>query len=432
MDRISKVTRRDIFDLFKNGIEQEILFAKRIVKYSYYGRLDEVEFLERALGFDSIEVYDSRCENAKQYIQMHIRGGDYPKNWIFDDDRFKLMELKDDDFLGFVCEIFHPEVRDETKEWELFFGEINNLLKLDGLELYPADKISGRDVYRWRIYKKEPALFIPFSERNKKDIREKKINLRISNKARHQIYELLNKLDYTENLTNEIGWNYYKSISELSFDNIKQFYIPKNYRNDEYVESDNFEEFIKKTWPYSVLDAIEIFSRNLRNEDFENQINEIFKLNQLNIQFDNGYINYISADSKLYEIKVPIEEYGLDELIIDAKRFFDNGDKATAVEKLWDAFERLKTYYSPIMDKKQSANRIIKELSYGNKNIESIFCEEFKCLTHIGNDFRIRHHETTKKDIKKELHYEYFYKRCMALISVAMERIGRGEEIDKF
>lgn len=62
------------------------------------------------------------------------------------------------------------------------------------------------------------------------------------------------------------------------------------------------------------------------------------------------------------------------------------------------------------------------------KAYKELFEKEFYELTTIGNDFRIRHHETTKIDIENESHYEYFYKRCLSLISVAV-RYLEGDKI---
>lgn len=45
-----------------------------------------------------------------------------------------------------------------------------------------------------------------------------------------------------------------------------------------------------------------------------------------------------------------------------------------------------------------------------------MFNEEFKTLTKIGNEYRIRHHEKNKINILDDRHYEYFYKRCLSLI----------------
>ena len=425
MDHISKVTRRDILDLLRNGIEQESFFEKHTIRYPYYGRLDEVAFLERIFNFDSMSVYDSRCKNAKEDILRHTRNGDYSEDWVFDDERFGLMDLEDSLFLKFICEIFHPEVRDEKGEWLLFLNMINDLLKNDGFELYVINTISGRDLFGWKMYTNEPVLFIPFSIRNQEDIRNKKISLTISSVARYQIHQLLSKFDISENSIDEAGRYACKSVSDKAYEDIKLFYVPKNYRNNDYIEANNFEEFVKNTSPYCVLDVIESFDNNLDSTTFRDQINTILKLNQLGIKLVNGKISSECCDAELYGVSVPAGETGLEELLREAKKFYDEGDKATAVEKLWDAFERLKTYYSPTLDKKNSTVRIVKELAYSNDPMYAVFNDECKLLTSIGNNFRIRHHEKSKIEISEDLHYDYFYKRCMALISVALERLSK-------
>lgn len=57
---------------------------------------------------------------------------------------------------------------------------------------------------------------------------------------------------------------------------------------------------------------------------------------------------------------------------------------------------------------------------------KELFEKEFHELTAIGNNFRIRHHETTKTDIEDNRHYDYFYKRCLSLISVAIQYLDSG------
>lgn len=91
-----------------------------------------------------------------------------------------------------------------------------------------------------------------------------------------------------------------------------------------------------------------------------------------------------------------------------------------AVEKLWDAFERLKTYYTNV-NKQDSANKIISDMAAGNEDYINLFTEEFKKLTKVGNDFRIRHHETDKIEIADIRYYDYFFNRCLSLIALAVQ-----------
>lgn len=91
-----------------------------------------------------------------------------------------------------------------------------------------------------------------------------------------------------------------------------------------------------------------------------------------------------------------------------------------ATEKLWDAFERLKTYF-PDEKKSDSAKKAISKMSNNQKPFTDLFDVEFKALTKIGNDFRIRHHETNTYDISDLRYYNYFYNRCLSLIMLASQ-----------
>lgn len=202
---ITKITKREIFDLFNSGIKQEEFFNVVTYIYPYFGRLEEIEFLERLYDLENMESLDSRYPNAKGDIWQHtINNDDYPENWVFKDERFELFIGEDSKFLDFICEIFHPEVRDEKKEWRLFFNKINELLKYDNYELYSYDEISGREVFTWRLYSEKKSHYIPFSIRNEKQIKSKDIKLSLSKKFRYQILQLLKEYDETR----YINYNY--------------------------------------------------------------------------------------------------------------------------------------------------------------------------------------------------------------------------------
>lgn len=150
------------------------------------------------------------------------------------------------------------------------------------------------------------------------------------------------------------------------------------------------------------------------------------KLNEIALKLYNGKIE----DTYSIQIKSntlePIQEVGLKELLQEAAKYYDEGNYKIAVEKLWDAFERLKTYYSPTLDKKKSANKLIEDMSNSKEAYKKLFDKEFLDLTTIGNEFRIRHHETTKIDIEDNRHYDFFYKRCLSLISIAIQYLDSG------
>ncbi|MGI2851617.1 hypothetical protein ACRS6Y_15280 [Bacillus cytotoxicus] len=432
MKRITDITKHDILDLFLNGIDIDLPFITEKVKYPYFGRMDELDFLKRLYDLNSMPSFDHRFSNAEDDIWQHtVNNDDYPYCWVFDDERFQLKNGNDEIYLRFICEIFHPEVRLENGYWKEFLAEVNKLLKHDGYELYPAEKISNRDVYYWRLYQAENEIFIPFSQRNRIAIEQRQIVFKIRRSVRNQIYQIFERHDYKVEKISETGWQYYDLVSDEVINDIKRFYPPKCFNQEnQYVETNSLKDFILFTSPYCVIDAIEFFDKYCDDDDdFSAEINAIFNLNDISLKLNNGKIKGI-VDSHITNSSLnSIGEAGLQELLQEANRYYEKNNLTIAVEKLWDAFERLKTYYSPILDKKKSVNRIIDDMSDNKDSFKEMFDKEFRELTTIGNNFRIRHHETTKFDIEDSRHYDYFYKRCLSLISTAIRFLNNGVAI---
>ena len=118
-----------------------------------------------------------------------------------------------------------------------------------------------------------------------------------------------------------------------------------------------------------------------------------------------------------------VKEPGVKELLEEAISLYRRPspkDTRDAVEKLWDAFERLKTYYKEL-DKAKSASKIVNDMAGGEKELFKLFDEEFNALTDIGNGYRIRHHERNQIDVTDSRHYDYFFNRCLSLIALAIQ-----------
>lgn len=429
MKQITEITRRDIFALFLYGMDIMEFFENKRIHYGCYGKLSEIDFLKRLYDLKTLPSYDNRFDDAEGDIWQHtIHNDDYEDGWIFEDERFELLNGEDEVLLKFLCAVFHPAVRVENGYWKEFLDSVNGLLRTDGYELYPESKISGRDVYGWRKYNpEENALFVPFSQRNEKEIKAKHLKLTLNMKTRNQIHKLLEKYSTIYRESDETGWQYDITTSECVFRDISQFYKPKCFdANGNYVETSNMEHFILHNSPFCVLDAIELYEKYNTDNDFTVQINALFKLNSVAYRLEQGRIDS-TLDVSINKMDVStISEKGLKELLNEADRYYHAGNKQIAVEKLWDAFERLKTYYSPTLNKSASADKIIDDMSGSEPNFKSLYQAEFKELTNIGNNFRIRHHETTKIDITDNRQFDYFYKRCLALISVAILYLEGG------
>jgi hypothetical protein len=105
----------------------------------------------------------------------------------------------------------------------------------------------------------------------------------------------------------------------------------------------------------------------------------------------------------------------LDGLLHHAKELFRSRDEKTrglGLDKLWDAFTRLKTI-DVQGNKKQSASILLGNIE--NEAFREITSTEMFALTDVGNDFMIRHHETGTHSVPPEA-YDYLFARMGSLI----------------
>ncbi len=111
----------------------------------------------------------------------------------------------------------------------------------------------------------------------------------------------------------------------------------------------------------------------------------------------------------------------LDELLSDAcKKFNDAAPKGRAegTEKLWDAWERLKSIEVP-GDKRTSVTHLL-DLCSLEPNFRQMLETEARALTEIGNSFHIRHFETDKVMIGTPEQNDYLFHRLFALIHLLL------------
>lgn len=203
---------------------------------------------------------------------------------------------------------------------------------------------------------------------------------------------------------------------------------------------------------YALLDFIEFISQNMKDikvgafhsyfghhhlslletqnvfSTFRDEINNIFeKTGLLYTLTTEKIIERIVENSPLSaEIEIEtqqIAELGTRELMKDAIALYKTPNPAArqdSVEKIWDALERLKTYYTSL-NKKDSAIKIVEDMSGESEDFKELFNSEFKALTDIGNHYRIRHHETDKIDIIDDKYYDYLFNRCLSLIALSVQ-----------
>jgi len=244
-------------------------------------------------------------------------------------------------------------------------------------------------------------------------------------------------------------------LNQDAFQTMLTFEIPSLFRNsanritapqkDSWRDDDEYDQ-------YALLDLIEYIGQNCKDITTESyhsffghhhislrETDGVFDnfRNDINNIFDKTGLSYTLTDQKIVEriiengVLTPevekavtsISEQGTRDLLREAILLFRDRNpesRKNAVEKIWDALERLKTFYTSL-DKKASAQKVVGAMSGGVTEFDTLFNEEFNVLTKIGNNFRIRHHETNKTDITDLKHYDYFFNRCLALIALAIQ-----------
>ena len=180
----------------------------------------------------------------------------------------------------------------------------------------------------------------------------------------------------------------------------------------------------KNFWRIECQNTCSVFS------NFQSEINELFEdgnlLYRLNDKKEIERIveNEVLSEKILTDISL-IKEDGLKKLLETAIKMHKSPkqqDNKVAVEKLWDAFERLKSYYATKKEEKQqSIETIVTDISGGEEYFKQLFDKEFHTLNDIGNSCHIRHSETWQVDITDIKHYDYFYNRCLSLIALAIQ-----------
>ena len=244
----------------------------------------------------------------------------------------------------------------------------------------------------------------------------------------------------------------YTAFNETNFINTLKLLIPDLYINEagkvDVPSEENYNQLalidyieffaqnimdIRVTWnnsTYRNFEYIDCLSTKYISNNFRDEINNIFNLAALTFELnENGNIERINEwYSFVDEIQKDIEkvnEDGLEKLLEEAVKLYKDPNPVSrkyAVEKLWDAFERLKTYYDA--NKIQSANKLVNSIAKDNDYFLQVFRNEFQALTEIGNKCRIRHHEIDKVEIFEE-YYDYFFHRCISLIGLAIKYLDK-------
>jgi hypothetical protein len=184
--------------------------------------------------------------------------------------------------------------------------------------------------------------------------------------------------------------------------------------------------------PHKHLEFDDGVSRANGQRQFRNDVDEIFAR--------NGIAFTVGDDMKVARLGPPearplvsdlVPNTGdatLDQKLSDARsRFLSRNpqDREDALEKLWDAFERLKSLENP--NKSLSVQQLIAKAAPNSRAFQTHLDAECGELTKIGNGFYIRHFETNKQPLPapNETTVDYLFTRLASLIAYLLRQTGR-------
>lgn len=163
---------------------------------------------------------------------------------------------------------------------------------------------------------------------------------------------------------------------------------------------------------------------------FSADVNRIFERNGSAFHLVEGEVARIAPailDEGLAQTLFHTGDAQLDKLLQAAREKFLNRAldvRREALEKLWDAWERLKTL-EPAKDKKASVKALLDRVSTEPTFRERLETEAAQ-LTEIGNKFMIRHSEIDKIPVADSAQVDYLFHRMFAFIRIVLNATGRG------
>lgn len=249
--------------------------------------------------------------------------------------------------------------------------------------------------------------------------------------------------------------NIYLFFRNLGFDNpaFKVIRCKSQCENEtEYlfgvIEIQNYLISLSSKDIYYILleDVLNAKKFNFYNKSLE-KATEYFR-NFINSSIDN-YIKPDISDALgininsdlLSNIKAETSDKELNDFINSAIKRYRENDKEAALNDLWKAFERLKTYCNG-KDKKESAENLVNKLSENfrldfvasdldkslNGSDINFMNTEFNILTKIGNNCHIRHSEPTNIKLTEE-YQDYFFFRLLSLIDLCLKTIRKNGDL---
>jgi hypothetical protein len=163
---------------------------------------------------------------------------------------------------------------------------------------------------------------------------------------------------------------------------------------------------------------------------FAEDVNRLFERNGIAFELREGEIVRLAPTGLQEALAATVFRTGdthLDEMLEAARTKFLHRDlniRRESLEKLWDAWERLKTIEEGT--NKPAMVKALLDKGAAEPNFRQLIEAEARALTDIGNNFMIRHTETTKTPISESAHVDYLFHRLFSLIRLLLKASNRG------
>lgn len=171
------------------------------------------------------------------------------------------------------------------------------------------------------------------------------------------------------------------------------------------------------------------YDREAGRDKFTDAVNRIFERNGMAFDLIDGEVTRRApaiADEALSQALFRTGDTDLDKLLETARHKFLHRDidvRRESLEKLWDAWERLKTLEPG--DKKASIKALLDRVT-SEPMMRARLEQEARELTDIGNAFMIRHTEIGKVPISDSAQVDFLFHRMFAFIRLTLKATGRG------
>ena len=184
----------------------------------------------------------------------------------------------------------------------------------------------------------------------------------------------------------------------------------------------------KRDRPHGFFDHFhyKYFDQEAGQSEFRDAVNLIFRRNGLAFTLtEQGRVERIvpvEIGNALRNVSFRTKDAELNDMLETARRKFlnpDDKERGEALEKLCDAFERIKTIDNP--DKKAGAMEMLdRAAGSSSSKFRALLEVEAKALTDAGNTFRIRHSETNQETLASTEHVDYLFCRLFSLLNLIL------------